>query len=101
MYTQWGIRMLEWRGRQVVVDHMRNADREMIECGISTADIIEMLEHGVSPVKRGKGIIERWIRDGMSIMIVVIEDYGDYWLVRHVSRVRCTKRLMRIMRGVE
>lgn len=91
--------MTEWKGRPMVIDHMRNVDREMIECGLCTPDIIEALENGVSPVKRGKGITEKWLRIGWSMIIVVVEDCGEYWLLRHVSKVRFTKRLSKILRS--
>lgn len=91
--------MLEWRGRPIVIDHSRNVDREMLECGLTTTDIIDVLENGVHPVKRKEGVLERWMRVGWRVIIVVVEDGGDYWLVRHVSQVRLTRRLGALLRG--
>jgi len=91
--------MTQWRGRQLVIDHMRNVDREMIECGLCTSDVLEVLEQGVSPVKRRRGIHEKWMRIGWSMVIVVVEDCGEYWLLRHVSKVKLNKRLSKVLRG--
>jgi hypothetical protein len=92
--------LTSWKGREIVIDKMRNVPFEMLECGISTRDIIEVLENGLSPVKRKKGIIERWLRIGWEITIVVIEDCTDYWLVRHVAKRRINKNVARLLRGM-
>jgi hypothetical protein len=91
--------MVEWKGRPLVIDHMRNVDREMLKTGMTTAGIIEVLEDGVSPVKRKRGITERWLRKGWRVTVVVVEDCGDYWLVRHVGRLSLTRRLSRLLGG--
>ena len=88
-----------WKGRPLVVDHKRNVDREMLETGMTTSDVIEVLEYGVSPVRRKRGIIERWLRKGWRMTVVVVEDCGDYWLVRHVGNMRITRRLSRMLGG--
>lgn len=92
--------MTNWKGWEIVIDKMRNVPFEMLECGISTQDIIEVLENGLSPVKRKKGIIERWLRLGWEVTIVVIEDCMDYWLVRHVAKRRINKNVARLLRGM-
>jgi tRNA U54 and U55 pseudouridine synthase Pus10 len=91
--------MNEWNGRPLVVDHQRNVDREMLETKLTTSGVIEVLETGVSPVKRKRGIIERWLRKGWHMTVVVVEDCGDYWLIRHVGRLRITRRLSRMLGG--
>lgn len=92
--------MVLWKTREIVIDHMRNVDHEMIECGITTDDVVEVLEKGASPSKRKKGIVEKWLRIGWHITIVVVEDCDDYWLVRHVAKIKVTKKLARIIGGV-
>ena len=91
--------MASWKNREIFIDHKRNVDSEMIECGITTDDMVEILEKGVCPVKRKKGIIEKWKREGNKVIIVAIEDCTGYWLVRHVSRTTATKKILRILRG--
>ena len=91
--------MNEWKGRPLVVDHQRNVDREMLKTGMTTSGVIEVLENGVSPVKRKRGITERWLRKGWQMTVVVIEDRGDYWLIRHVGRLGITRRLSRMLGG--
>ncbi len=71
----------------------------MVELGIDTHQIIEMLENGREIKKRKKGIIEKWCQRGMKIYIVAIEEYEDYWLIRHVGKIRATKGKLRILRG--
>jgi tRNA U54 and U55 pseudouridine synthase Pus10 len=91
--------MSGWKGRPLVLDHMRNVDREMLETGITTDSIIEVLEEGVSPAKRKRGVTERWLRKGWRVTVVVVEDCGDYWLVRHVGVLGLTRRLSRLFGG--
>ena len=91
--------MATWKGRELVIDHMRNVDREMVECGITTDDVVNALEYGVTPSKRKKGIIEKWLRTGWFINMVVVEDCGEYWLLRHVTRIKVTKRLLNLVGG--
>lgn len=91
--------MSGWKGKPLVIDHMRNVDREMLKSGLTTAGIIEVLDRGVSPVRRKRGIIERWFRKGWRVRVVVVEDCGDYWLVRHVGVLGLTRRLSRLLGG--
>jgi hypothetical protein len=71
----------------------------MIECDIDFDCIIETLENGIEVKKRKSGIMEKWHQIGKSVIIVVIEDYDDYWLVRHVGRIKATKKKVKLMRG--
>ena len=80
---------------------MRNVPFEMLDCGISVQEIIEILEKGISPTKRKKGVIEKWMRQGWDIFIVVIEDCTTYWLVRHVAKRRINRNIARLLRGLE
>jgi hypothetical protein len=91
--------MYNWHKKPVVLDHKRNVDSEMIECDIDFEMILETLNYGVEVKKRKSGIIEKWHQIGKSIIIVAIEDYDDYWLVRHVSRIKATKKKLKLMRG--
>jgi len=91
--------MYNWRKKPVVLDHKRNVDSEMIECDLDFDCIIETLDCGVEVKKRKKGIIEKWYQIGKSILIVAIEDCDDYWLIRHVGRIRATKKKLKLMRG--
>jgi len=91
--------MSGWKGRPLVIDHMRNVDREMLEKGLTSAGIVEVLDRGVSPVRRKRGIIERWLRRGWRVTVVVVEDCGEYWLVRHVGVLGLTRRLSRLLGG--
>ena len=90
--------MYNWRKKAVVLDHKRNVDSEMIQCDIDFDCIIETLDCGSVVKKRKSGIIEKWHQIGKSIIIVAIEDCDDYWLVRHVGRIRATKRKLKLMR---
>ena len=92
---------MAWKGREIVIDHMRNVDHEMIECGVTTDDVLEVLEEGVCPVKRKKGIMEKWLRIERYVTMVVVEDCQDYWLVRHVTRIRVSKRLLKVAGGAK
>jgi len=89
-----------WRGKEIVIDRMRNVPFEMLESGISVQDLIEVLENGISPTKRKKGIIEKWMRQGWDIFIVVIEDCTNYWLVRHVAKRRINRNIAKLLRGM-
>ena len=46
------------------------------------------------------GVIpEKWCQRGKHILVVMIEDRIDYWLIGHVGRIRATKEKMKILRG--
>ena len=92
--------MYNWRNKPVVLDHKRNVDSEMIECDIDFDCIIETLDYGSKVKKRKKGIIEKWHQIGKFIIIVAIEDCEEYWLVRHIGRIRTTKKKLKLIRGV-
>ena len=53
----------------------------------------------VKKYPREKGIIEKWCQRGRIIYIVAIEDYDEYWLIRHVGKIRATKEKLKLMRG--
>lgn len=91
--------MKKWRGKIIVIDHKRNVDSEMLRYGLKVVDIIEVLEEGVQVTKRKKGIHERWLRHAKCIRIAVVEDCGDYWLLRHVGEIAATKKKLKLMRG--
>jgi len=91
--------LITWKNKPLIPDHKRNADVEMIELGLEMHQIIDSLENGTEVGKRKKGIIERWCHRGKNIYIVAIEDYEDYWLIRHVGKIRATKDKLEIMRG--
>ncbi len=82
--------MITWKNKPLIPDHNRNADGEMVELG---------LENGTEVSKRKAGIIEKWCHRGKNIYIIAIEDYDDYWLIRHVGKIRATNDKLRIMRG--
>jgi hypothetical protein len=65
--------LITWKNKPLIPDHNRNAD--------------------------GEGIIEKWCHRGRIIYIVAIEDFDDYWLIRHVGKIRATKEKLKIMRG--
>jgi hypothetical protein len=92
--------LVSWRGKEIVIDRMRNVPFEMLESGISVQDLIEVLETGINPTKRKKGIIEKWKRQGWDIFIVVIEDCTNYWLVRHVAKRRINRNIAKLLRGL-
>ena len=92
--------MYSWCKKPIFLDHKRNVDSEMIECDIDFDCIIETLDSGIETKKRRSGIIEKWHQIGKSIIIVVVEDYNDYWLVRHVGKIKTTKKKLKLMRGV-
>ena len=71
----------------------------MIECDIDIECIIDALENGVEVKKRKKGIIEKWQIVGKHIIIIAVEDCGDYWLIRHVGKIKATRKKIRIIRG--
>jgi len=91
--------MKSWKGKPLVPDHVRNADEEMIECSMGTEDIAEILEEGKEVRKRAKGIIEKWLHRGDFIYIVAVEDCDEYWLIRHVGKIRATKKKINLLRG--
>jgi len=93
--------LVSWRGKEIVIDRMRNVPFEMLECGMSVQDLIDVLEIGMSPTKRKKGIIEKWMRQGWVITIVVVEDCTNYWLVRHVAKRRINRNIARLLSGLE
>jgi predicted PolB exonuclease-like 3'-5' exonuclease len=68
----------------------------MVELGLEIYQVIELLETGAEISRRKKGIIEKWCHRGQSIYIVADE---DYWLIRHVGKIRATKDKLKIMRG--
>ena len=47
-----------WRGKELVIDNYRNADREMLEHNITVEDIISVLESGVEVRKQKKGSLK-------------------------------------------
>ncbi len=89
--------MITWRGKQLIPDHKRNADKEMIELGLDTSDIIEILEKGKEVRKRKKHIIEKWYRRGKAIYIAAVEDMEDYWLIRHVGISKVSRKKLRML----
>ncbi len=91
--------MITWKNKPLIPDHNRNADAEMVELGIEIYQIIELLENGTEVNKRKKGIIEKWCHRGENIYIVALEEYEEYWLIRHVGKIRTTKDKLKIMRG--
>ena len=91
--------MYKWQKKIMVVDHKRNVDSEMVECDIDLECIIEALDNGVEVKKRKKGIIEKWNIVGKHIVIIVVEDCDDYWLIRHVGKIKATRKKTKIMRG--
>ena len=91
--------MYNWCDKPVFLDHKRNVDSEMVECDIDFEIILETLDCGVEVKKRKADIIEKWHQIGKSIIIVAIEDYDDYWLIRHVGRIKATKKKLKLMRG--
>ncbi len=91
--------MITWKDKPLIPDHNRNADGEMIELGLETHQIIDLLENGKEINKRKKSIIEKWCHRGQNIYIVAVEEYEDYWLIRHVGKIRATKNKLKLMRG--
>lgn len=92
--------MKRWKGRYVIVDNKRNVDTEMALCGYKMEDVIEILDEGVQIKDRRKGILEKWFRCGNRIRIAVVEGCEDYWLLRHVGKVKATKKKLKtMMRG--
>jgi len=91
--------LITWKNKPLIPDHNRNADGEMVELGLEIYQVIELLETGAEISRRKKGIIEKWCHRGQSIYIVAVEDYEDYWLIRHVGKIRATKDKLKIMRG--
>lgn len=83
----------------MIPDHNRNADGEMVELGLEIHQLIDLLENGTEVSKRKAGIIEKWCHRGKNIYIIAVEDYDDYWLIRHVGKIRATNDKLRIMRG--
>ena len=87
-----------FRERPILFDKKRHVDKEMIDNQIDDLKIIEILEDGSEVKKRKKGIVERWLHKGRYIYIAVAEDYGDYWLIRHLGKIKATrKNLKRII----
>lgn len=71
----------------------------MVELGLEIHQLIDLLENGTEVSKRKAGIIEKWCHRGKNIYIIAVEDYEDYWLIRHVGKIRSTKDKLRLMRG--
>jgi hypothetical protein len=71
----------------------------MIDCFVDMDIVLEIIETGNIVRKRKKGIIEKWKRYGKWIIIVTIEEHHEFWSVRHVSRIRSTKKKVRLLRG--
>lgn len=90
---------MTWKNKPLIPDHNRNADGEMVELGLEIHQLIDLLENGTEVNKRKAGIIEKWCHRGKNIYIIAVEDYDDYWLIRHVGKIRSTKDKLRIMRG--
>ena len=92
--------MKRWKGRLVIVDNKRNVDSEMALCGYKMNDVIEILDEGVLVKDRRKVIREKWFQCGNKIRIAVVEDCDDYWLLRHVGKIKATRKKLRtMMRG--
>ncbi len=91
--------MKKWHGKIIIIDNKRNVDYEMVQNGLKMVDVIEILDEGVQVTKRKKEIHEKWIRRGKYIRIAIVEDCGDYWLLRHVSEITATKKKLKLMRG--
>ncbi|MDP6155165.1 MAG: hypothetical protein QF682_03390 [Candidatus Thermoplasmatota archaeon] len=88
-----------WKGKELVVDNYRNADKEMLECDITIDDVIWVMENGSEVKKRKKGFTEKWCHRGKHILIVMVEDRVEYWLIGHVGKIKATKDKMKILRG--
>ncbi len=91
--------MKKWYGKIIIIDNKRNVDSEMARYGLKVADVIEILDEGTQVTRRKKGIYEKWLQRGKHIRIAVVEDCGDYWLIRHVSKITATKKKLKLMRG--
>lgn len=90
--------MTSWKGKPLIPDHKRNADCEMIELGLETSDIGEILDKGKEVRKRRKGIVEKWYHQGKVIYIIAVEDCQNYWLIRHVGKISATKEKLRLLK---
>ena len=88
----------KWRGKILVIDNYRNVDGEMLSLDVDMESVLDTLDHGVEVSRRKRGIVEKWRRSGRWILIVAVEECGDYWLVRHVGKIRATKQKTRLMR---
>ena len=86
-----------WRGKPVIPDHKRGVDAEMINKDVTMDEILLTLDEGVKVRKRKKGIIEKWWLQKRTIVIVAAEDEGDIWLLRHVNRIRATRKKVKLV----
>jgi len=90
-----------WKGRHIIVDNKRNVDSEMAICGLKMEEIIEILDEGIRIKVRRKGIQEKWFRCGNRIRIAVVEEYPDYWLLRHVGMIKATRKKLKVLKRGE
>jgi len=86
-----------WRGKPIMPDHKRGVDLEMIKNDVTMDEVSATLEEGVEVRKRKKGIVEKWLLQKGTIIILAVEDEGDIWLLRHVNRIRATKKKIKLM----
>lgn len=86
-----------WKGKLIIPNMKRGATADMIKHDVTMGDVLQALENGTKVVKRSKGIEERWMLQGRTIVIVVIEDNGEYWGIRPISRVTASKHKVRLI----
>lgn len=79
-------------------DTTRNVACEIIENNLDHEGIIDVLDSGTEVRKRKKGVLEKWKRSGSSIIIVTVEEREDIWLIRHVGRIKATRKKMKLLR---
>ncbi len=90
--------MKTWKGKTVTIDNNRNVGGEMALCGFKMEDVISVLDDGGRIRKRKKGILEKWLHNGSRIHIAVVEDCGEYWLLRHVGNIKATRKKLKLLR---
>ena len=49
--------------------------------------------------KRKKGVLEKWKRYGKQIVIVVVQERDFFIAVRHVGRIKASKKKCKLLRG--
>ena len=87
----------KYQNKPIIPDHTRGVIEELEFEKMDLYDVILILETGFDceTSTRKKGIMEKCCLKKKKIIKVVVEDMGNYWLLRHTKSFRISKKKMR------
>lgn len=86
-----------YENKPIIPDYKRGVLSELEKELLDLDDVVEILEKGFdcSTSKRDVAILERCIQKKDKIIKVVVEDAGEYWILRHVGSFKISRKKFR------